>query len=303
VKVQTLLRDPLVHFVLAGSALVFAHHVYRNTPHADQQIITVDRDVLTKYVQHRRRGSGVSSAADFIDSLAPGDLNELIGRYVREEALYREAKALHLDSSDYVIRLRLVQQAEFVAQGFASAGVELTQAQVEQFYEQDRSRYWIEPTVTFAHVFFSSEVRGADAADKLARAELHTLNSKHLRFEQAQSHGERFLYGPSYVEREPDEIASQFGADMQEQLFTIQPDADHWAGPFRSPFGSHLVLVMSRRAGHVPPFEAVRARAEQDAREAYSNARFNESIAAIVEAYDVQVDERAFAALAPAMTR
>ncbi len=102
----TLLREPLVHFLLAGTALFLLVALFGND-RADQ-------------------GDSVVVTADDIQRLAdiweqqwqrPPTEAELLGQlraYIRIEVLYLEGLALGLDQEDSVIRRRLAQRMQFI---------------------------------------------------------------------------------------------------------------------------------------------------------------------------------------------
>lgn len=287
---KTFLREPLLYFLLLGAGLFFVYdYLNRDLAEADPQTIVVDRDKLLGFVQYRSRAFDVARFNELLNTLPEKELQRIIQDYVREEALYREAKALQLDRNDYVSRLRLIQQLEFITRGFADAQVQLTPQEIQRYYEEHRAEYRMEPKVTFAHVFFSRERHGATQAQALARAELRKLNQGRVRFDQAPAHGERFLYHVNYAEREPEEVASHFGAAMQAQLSALTPSDQIWRGPFQSSYGFHLVLLTHNEVGYLPPLEEVRAKVEQEARQAELDARFDASIRSIVNAYKVKV--------------
>ena len=74
--------------------------------------IVVDRDRLLTFMQNRARTFGAERFEEILDNLPEDELQALIDDYVREEALYREAKALNLDKNDYTSRQRLIRQLE-----------------------------------------------------------------------------------------------------------------------------------------------------------------------------------------------
>ena len=92
-RVAALLREPLVHFLIAG-ALLFVVLAGR-APDVGERRIVVDEAVVTglvnRYVQAFRR--------------PPSDeeLDGLIRDYVRGEVYYREALRLGLDQDDEVV--------------------------------------------------------------------------------------------------------------------------------------------------------------------------------------------------------
>lgn len=287
---KTLIRQPLLHFLLLGTGLFFVYdYLNQDLAETDPQTIVVDRDKLLSFVQYRSRTFDAARFNELLDSLPQVDLQRIVREYVREEALYREAKALQLDRSDYVARLRLIQQLEFITRGFADEQVQITEQEIQRHYRAHKSDYWVKPRVTFTHVFFGRERHGAQKAQVLARVELRKLNQAQVRFEQASAHGDRFLYHVTYVGSRSEEVASHFGQEMQAQLFALEPNDKLWRGPFQSPYGAHLVLLTHHEAGYLPPLEAVRVSVEQEARQAALEARFEDSVQSIVQAYKVKV--------------
>lgn len=283
-------REPLLHFLLLGAGLFIAYDtLHRDDAESDPQVIVVDRERLLTFIQYRARSFDAARFDAMLDELPADARGRLIKDYVREEALYREAKALQLDRNDYLARRRLIQQLEFITHGFAEQHLQLSEEQVQRYYQEHRAEYAVEPKVTFAHVFFSSERHGTAQAEVLARAELSLLNRRRARFDEAPARGERFLYHVNYVQREPAEVASHFGGAMQAQLFALEPSDRTWRGPFESPYGFHLVLLVGRQAGYVPPLEEIRDRVERSARQALLDMRFEKALDAIVQSYTIRV--------------
>jgi hypothetical protein len=286
---KQLCREPLLHFLLLGAGLFLVYgYLDREPAESDPQTIVVDREGLRTFLQYRSGAFDVARFDAALDALAEEQLQTLIEDYVREEALYREAKALRLDSKDYVARLRLIQQLEFITRGVVDAQAELTEQEIHRYYEAHRNAYRVKAKLTFTHVFFGIQRSGVDRARELAQSELGRLNRSRVRFDQAPAHGERFLYHANYVQREPDEIASHFGVEMKDRLLQLQPSAQIWRGPFRSPYGFHLVLLTRHDASYLPPLEDVRQRVEQEARQALLESQFEQSIQSIVSAYRVK---------------
>ena len=117
-NIHTILRDPLLHFLAAG-LLIFGLFDVLSPDEADQRddLILVDRAALLTFVQYRMRAFEPELAAARLDGLSDLERERLIADYVREEALHREALALGMDSGDYIIKRRLIQKVEFLAQG------------------------------------------------------------------------------------------------------------------------------------------------------------------------------------------
>ena len=285
-----LIKEPLVHFLLLGLSLFLVFDVLNPNPVEDPTQIAIDRDRLLTFMQYRAKQFDGRKFGEVFDQLSPAQLQVLVDDYVREEALYRQAKALNLDANDYVARQRLIQQFTYLTQGFVDASTRLSDADIENYLNQHRDRYREPDKITFTHVFFSTQRRPMSEALTLAQNTLKTLNLNQIPFHQGLAYGDRFLYHANYVNKEADLVASHVGTAMQTALFELTPSESQWRGPFVSDFGVHLALVTARQNSYDPPLEQVRGRVAQDALQARVKAQTNKAISGIVESYSLKVD-------------
>jgi hypothetical protein len=286
---KKLLKEPLLHFLLLGAGLfVLFDFVASEDAAYDENVIVVDRNTLLTFVQFRARAFEPGAAAAYLDKLQGDDLERLINDYVREEALHRQAVALGVDENDYVIKRRMIQSIEFITNGFVTAALNLDDEAIEAYFESNIEDYYIAPYVTYTHVFFEKDERGADAALALAEAKLAELNAVKVAFAEAPGHGDRFPYFLNYVERDPEFVASHFGPRMAEEIFALEPDAASWRGPLESPYGYHLVLLTRKVEGRYPDLEEVRERVRSDAEQAEIDTMQDKAIQAIVDTYEVR---------------
>jgi hypothetical protein len=284
------LKEPLVHFLSAGLGLfVLFGLVNRNDGDSDPNVIIVDRDALLTFAQYRIKAFNPALAEKKLEGMSDDELRLFIDDYVREEVLHREALALGLDEDDYVIRRRLVQKLEFITEGFAEAGADLDEAAVQRYFDANKADYYVEPYLTFTHVFFQTEDRPRAQARGLAEKELGKLNRDGVPFAEAPQHGDRFLYHVNYVERTPDYVGSHFGPPMARALFELEPNDFIWRGPFDSPYGVHLVLLTTNEPGREPELAELEGRVREDARRARVREETESAIADVVDAYDVRV--------------
>jgi hypothetical protein len=286
-----LFKEPLVHFLLAGALLFILFGLVEQGDGSgpDSDAVLVDEAALLRFVQYRMKAFEPSLAKKRLDALSDEERQRLIDDFVREEVLYREALALGLDREDYVIRRRLVQKLEFITEGFAEAVTQPDEAALQRYFEANRRDYYVEPYVTFTHVFFDAEKHGSEKALELARRELQLLNAKKVHFSEAPRHGDRFLYHLNYVERTPEFIASHFGAPMAKAIFELEPNEEIWRGPFESPYGAHLVMLTSRAPGRDAELAELRDRVLEDARRDLIREQTEEAIDEIIGSYDVQI--------------
>jgi parvulin-like peptidyl-prolyl isomerase len=286
---KKLIREPLVHFLAIGIGLfVLYEFVVPADANLDSKTIVVDRNALLTFIQFRSKAFNPEVAAERLAALS--ELELLVNDFVREEALHREALSLGMDQNDYVIKQRHIQSLQFITNGFITSAVNVTDDDVAAYYEENRDDYYVDPYVTFTHVYFSSDRNGAEQARALAKAKLEELNRDGVPFAESMRHGERFLYNVNYVERTEDFVASHFGTRMAERVFALEPDTQRWHGPIESAYGQHLVLLTKRTEGLHPPLEEIRDVVREDAlRLAIIHAN-DKAVQAIVDTYDVRMN-------------
>ena len=286
------LREPLVHFLAIGIGLfVLFDLVAPEESNLDSKTIVVDRDALLTFVQFRSKAFNPEVAAARLDALSDEELQRLVADYVREEALHREALALGMDQNDYVIKQRLIQSLQFITNGFVSAAVDVSDEEIAGYYEANREDYYVDPYVTFTHVYFSNDRHGREQARQLAETQLAELNDQNVPFSESTRHGERFLYNVNYVERTEDFIASHFGKAMAAAVFELEPDNGQWYGPFESAYGHHLVMLTKRTEGVYPPLEEIADSVREDALRIKLDEQNDRAVQAIVNTYDVRMGD------------
>jgi parvulin-like peptidyl-prolyl isomerase len=286
------LKDPLAHFLALGLGLFLLYAALNPGGGTldDPKTIAVDRDALLTFVQYRTKTFQPKLAAARLDAMPKEKLKRLIDDYVREEALHREALALGLGRNDYVIKRRMIQKIDFITQGFAEAVIKLSENDIKAHYEANKERYREQAIITFTHVFFDTERHKPDEAAALAKAKLAELKAGPAPFSDAPKHGARFPYGVNYVERTRDQVESYFGKPMTRALFELEPDDSAWRGPFLSPYGAHLVMVVGKKEARIPPLEEMRERVEADLTSERRKEQSEKAIKAIVDSYRIEID-------------
>jgi hypothetical protein len=298
--VKSIVKDPLTHFLLAGLALFAAYAALNPGSGDDEDMsrIVVDRPALLEFIQFRSKRFEPGYAAAVLDAMGPEERDRLIDDYVREEALYREARALGLDRTDYVIKRRLVQTVEFVA-GNATEPSAPDEASLRRYYDEHRDAYASPPSVTFTHVYLDPS-RDARPVEERARDMLATLNARHVAFTDAPGWGDRFAYNLNYVGKPRDAVVGHFGDAFAQALFSMQPAEGRWQGPIRSAYGVHLVMLTGKENGKVPPFAEVSDKVAADFMADRQADRRETLIGDMIDHYrvDVQLDPAATKAAA-----
>lgn len=282
-------REPLLHFLLIGVALFGLHAILNPATEEDApRTIVVNEQSLLTHLQYRSRAFEPERFRQILEAMPGEQLSRLAQDYVREEALYREARAMALGSNDYVARLRLVQQLEFLFRGFVDVDQAVSDEDLNAYWQAHSGDYREPARITFTHIFFSDQ-HGEDEARARAEVKLQRLERDPVPFAQAVSHGDRFLYHSNYVERGHDMVASHFGDPLADAVFALEPDPGTWRGPIRSAHGYHLVLLTRHREERVPSLNDLRDQVARDARDALVEDKVEALIEAVVADYQVRV--------------
>lgn len=262
-------------------------------------IIRVERDALIAFVQTRTRTPSLAETAAAFDAAPEAVRRDWLERFVREEALVREARALGLDREDELVRRRLVQQMEFLVEDTRGGAPPVSEEELEAAY-RERGESFREPaTVRFAHVFVAPRPGGGQgggqgpAPEAFERAERlrERLDREAIGFDDAFAIGDRFLYDRVYVDRNLDEVRAHFGDAMAATLERLPVDPDRWSGPHRSDHGLHLVLLTARRDSRLPALPEVAAALREELLREKRERALEQGVAAIVGKYRIEGEE------------
>ena len=272
------LREPLVHFLAIG-ALLFLVFNWRGGggPGSTRIVITPGQ------IDSMIAGFGRTWQRPPTEE----ELKGLVDDYVREEMATREAMAMGLDRDDTIIRRRLRQKLEFLAEDTIDA-TPPTDAELQAWLDQHAETFRIEPEVAFRQVYLSPDRRGA-AVDEDARALLAQLSAAGPSVE-IDAAGDSLML-PREVERSTRaDVARQFGEEFADAILKVEPG--RWAGPIRSGYGLHLVWVRERREGHLPGLADVRPAVEREFLADRRRRELNAMYERMLERYRVTVEQR-----------
>jgi len=242
------LRDPLLHFVILGAALFSIYALAAGVFSSDDvRRIEIGESEIELLAGSFERQWGRPPT--------PEEFRGVIRARVREEVLYRKALALGLDGDDVVVRRRMVQKMELLTEDLALLA-DPTEDELRTFFEEHREEYRIPPRVTFSHVYFNADRRGA-ATEEDARRVLAELRAETPSPDRVPERGDSTMIGYDFGLETPDEVRRVFGTRFADALFELEPG---WQGPVVSGYGLHLVHVGQRVEGRVREYEEVRDR-------------------------------------------
>jgi hypothetical protein len=237
-----LARSPLVHFFALGAVIFVAYAAIEDEPVGQSpDTISLTEDQADRLVQN--------FAATWNRPPTIEELENLIQAWALEEASVREALALGLDRGDAVIRQRLNQKMQFLAESGAAV-LEPDEAMLQAYLDQNLDRFAQPSRIAFEQIFLP---RDWDESEILALLEDGADPS---------ALGTTSLLPPSFPMTPTPVIDRTFGGQFHQTLVDLP--VGRWKGPVKSGYGLHLVRVTDRSEAAVPPLSEVRDRVEAE---------------------------------------
>lgn len=238
---RRLLQEPLFHFLLIGIALFVVYKVVAAPDRARVSIVVSQAMVDELAREHEARWTRKPSDTE---------LAGLVDAYVRDEILYREGLAIGLDRDDALIKRRVRQKFEVVAEEH-DAGEAPSDADLAAYMTRNASRFRLPGTVSFEQIFFDNV--GAPAAVERTVAAARVALARGA---DPGTLGQASMLPIRVESMAQDLVARDYGAAFARQVETTP--LGQWSGPIASGFGAHLVRVSARSPGALPKLEDVR---------------------------------------------
>jgi hypothetical protein len=265
-----LAKEPLLQFFFFGACIYGAYALY-GTPdeEVDDRTILVDANRIEAFISEwESRWNRPPTRRE---------LDGVIGAYVREDILYRQAIAIGLNKDDPITRRRMAQKLEFLTNNIALSK-EPQEGELERYFADNSNLYRDPDRVTFSQVFLDPDARDDTTLDDAAGL-LSQLRAAGKPDAETFSAGDRFML-PNYYHRASElDIRRQMGSGFSTAVMQLEPG--QWHGPVLSGFGVHLVYVYDKQQAPAANFADVRQRVLGDwqtEQQKKFNAEFFESL-------------------------
>ena len=244
---KRLLREPLLHFLLIGAALFAAFHFTQPARDlsSSSKEIRLSLDELAQMT--------VLFQSQWRRDPTPAEFNRMVEQRVQSQVLYREALGMGLDKNDEIVRRRMAQKMEFLAEDVAAAR-EPKSEELKSWFEKNTALFAQPARLSFRHLYFSPDRRGGQARDDAMKA-LARIAGQSEDTELTESLADPFMFQEYYRDRAPDYLGKEFGPQFAQAVEKLPTGS--WQGPIESGYGWHLVFVDSVIPGRVPAFEEV----------------------------------------------
>ena len=272
-----LLREPLLQFLALG-AMLFALYglAGKRSAEAPEKIVVSASRVANL-------GDGFARTWRRLPN--EQELQGLIEDYIRDEVFYREGRAAGLDRDDVIVRRRVRQKMEFLADDMSVP--EPSDEQLAAYLASNPERFRAEDQLTFHQVFLSA-TRRANTIDSDSK-QIASILARADGAVDATVLGDPFLLGEEFRNVSPSKVTSIFGESFAKQISVMEKG--RWQGPISSGFGQHFVFISEWVSGNLPPLDAVRPVVHRE----WANARRLEAeqklYASLRNRYEIVVEE------------
>jgi hypothetical protein len=269
--IHKLLREPVLHFLLIGVAIFVAYGLIAPRGNGANRIVVTQGVVDALVREHQARWQRAP---------AEQELAGLVEAYVRDEILYREGVVLGLERDDPVIKRRVRQKLEVIAEEQQARDAP-SDADLAAYLARHADRFTRPGTVSFEQIFLPATATAAEVAAVRASA---------ARGADPARLGQSSML-PLRAENVPLDLAARdFGVEFAVDIAKLPPN--EWAGPVRSGFGQHLVRVTSRTPSVVPSLDSVHAAIAREWENERRVTSLSESYKKLRSQYEVVIEAK-----------
>ena len=277
-KLYSLLREPLLHFLVIGAGLFFLFSQI-----ADPQVETDHRITITQANLDRLATTWLKRVGR---PPSAQEREQQLEHYIREQVLYREAMAMGLDQNDVIVRRRLAQKMEYLFNDLSFIP-EPTETELVTFLSEHASKFTLPATITFSQIFLDPGERDQEINNdaeqlleqlKETTSEVDTINL-----------GDRSLLPYEFTKERENEITSMFGAAFTNQAFALPVNS--WQGPITSEYGVHLIYINSYTEARLPPLAEIRERVASEWRSTKQHEANEIFYQSLYQRYEIILDD------------
>jgi hypothetical protein len=232
-----LLREPLLHFLVIGLALFLLYGQVSPGDSDSRRIVVGQSQVDDMVRQYQSNWSRPPTRAE---------IQGLIDTYVHDEIVYREGVSIGLDKDDAVIKRRIRQKYELIAEEEERSAP--TDADLAAYLKAHPAEFLRPAIVSFDQVYFDVATTSPEEVGTVRTALEKGANPATL--------GQPSMLPRNVANSSIDLVARDFGDKFAKRVAEAPVNA--WVGPVVSGFGVHLVRVSARAPPVLPPLNQIR---------------------------------------------
>jgi peptidyl-prolyl cis-trans isomerase C len=273
VNFRQLVREPLLHFLLIGVVLFlfYGHHAPGS---GDDHTIVITQQLVDDLAQQFQLSWNRPATGS--------ELRKIVDSYIQDEVLYREGMAAGLGREDAVIKRRVRQKIEVMAEEDSERAVS-TDADLQGYLKAHPEKFARPAIVTFDQLYFGAAGPGTSAQIADAKAAL-------LAGKDAATLGHPTMLPRRVEGQDIERVGRDFGAAFADTLATLP--VGQWSGPVASGLGEHLVRVQAWTAAVAPPLAEIRPEVQREWENEHRQSTLDASYKKMRAKYDVQMQAR-----------
>lgn len=280
-RIVRIAKEPLLHFLIAGAAIYLLFGMFGQSETdaiVDENTIVVTEGEINWLAEMwQKRWNRPPTDQEMVG---------LVKDHLRQTVLYREAVSMGLDKDDLIIKRRLAQKLEFLAQDLIQPEP-ATEEELKSFFEKNIDRYQASDLITFTHVFLDPDKRGEQTLEDAEKLKTELAASAQAPDENADL-GDRFMLQSYYPERSEADLSKLFGGEFAKAIMELEPG--EWHGPVLSGYGTHLVYVHQRQEFPPPAYEQVAERVHKEQQNQQREKLNDEYLASLLARYNVIIE-------------
>jgi peptidyl-prolyl cis-trans isomerase C len=216
-KLARLVREPLLHFMLAGAAIYLLFGLFGQMD-SDDPVVQENTIVVTEGEMNwlaemwRKKWNRPPSREEMVG---------LVRNHLRESVLYREAVAMGLDKDDVIIRRRMAQKLEFLSQDLIQPKP-ATDEELQSYFQEHLEQYQLPSLLTFTHVFIDPDKRGDDTLKDAENLKAELIADGKVPDADSEL-GDRFMLQSYYPERSEADLSKLFGREFAASIMDLEP--------------------------------------------------------------------------------
>ena len=240
--VTSVLKSPILHFILLGTIAFVAYTQIKPPDHEKILITTQTIDALIQQQESITQ-----------NPINPQERQTLIEGHIEDEILLREAYKRGFDKNDYRVRKRILN---IMRTSLSEVIPEPSVAQLRAFYEDNKERYLTSPSRSFEQVYFSF------ASAKLPKKPEQFIKQLQEAKDIAGLGDFSLITSNRYSKSSFQNTAITFGKPFAQVVFDMP--LNEWRGPVESFQGIHYVRVTAEHDPELPPFKQMESYLRQD---------------------------------------
>lgn len=269
-RLRAILKEPLVHFLLAGLALFAFFTLRGEAVDPESRTITISEEQVERLA--------ANWAQTWQRPPTPVEIDSLIRDHVKEEVYYREGLRLGLDQDDMIVRRRIRSKMEFMASSELENEAP-TDATLQTVLDRNPQKYAADVRYSFDQVYIAAQDESAARSAQI-KASLEKGGDW-------REMGDSISLPRSLEQQDRTRIARDFGDEFAAALTDLKTGI--WSGPIISGFGLHLVRVRSVQASSTPKLADVRQQVENDWRSATIKVRETKAYQMLLDSYTIKI--------------